>query len=82
MMWSCDVLDYIDDAQFSYYLDLMCKSSVVYGSSNNLELGLHILTYFQGNAKLAIKAFLEDSIDLPVNHPISTYKYTGTVQVH
>ena len=77
LMWSCDLVDLIDESQFSDYLDLICKSSVVYGSSNNLELGLHILNYYQGNVKLAIKAFLDDSIDLPVNHPISSYKYNG-----
>lgn len=76
-MWSCDILEHIDETQFSYFIELVCKSSVVYGSSNNLELGLHILNFFKGNVKQAIKAFLEDTVDLPHDHPISTYKYSG-----
>lgn len=77
LMWTCDVLECIDESQLTAYLDLLCKSSVVFGSSNNLELGLHILSYFKGNVKLALKAFLDDTIDLPVDHPITTYKYSG-----
>lgn len=80
LMWSCDVLDYIDDGQLCHFLELVSKSSVVYGSSNNLELGLHLLHYFRGNVKLAIKALLDNSIELPVNHPISTYKYNGRLE--
>jgi hypothetical protein len=76
-MWSHQILDTMSSEQFENYLDLICKSSLIYGSSNNLELGLHILTYFKGDFRQAIKGFLDDTIDLPVNHPISTYKYSG-----
>ena len=59
---------------------MVSKSSLVYGSSNNLELGLHILSFFNGNFETAIKTFLNDSIDLPSNHPICNYKYNGKCQ--
>lgn len=56
---------------------MICKGSLVYGSSNNLELGLHILNYFNGNFENSIKTVLEDSINLPSSHPILNYKYNG-----
>ena len=59
------------------YLNMVCKSSLVYGSSNNLELGLHILNYFNGDTTTAIKAFFNDTIELPPKHPITNYKYSG-----
>ena len=62
------------------YLNMVCKSSLVYGSSNNLELGLHILNYFNGDTTTAIKAFFNDTIELPPNHPITNYKYSGKKQ--
>lgn len=84
LMWTNEILvddetngGTVDESQLQPYLDLICKSSVVFGSSNNLELGLHILSYYKGNVKRALKAFLDDSIDLPVGHPITTYKYSG-----
>lgn len=77
-MWSCDTLERQNNStQLAHYLDLVCKSSCVYGSSNNLELGLHVLNYYGGDVKSAIKAFLDDAIELPLNHPISNYKYSG-----
>lgn len=63
------------------YLQIISKGSFIYGSSNNLELGLHILNYFDGNFEKAIKTFLDDSINLPSGHPISTYKYNGMQQI-
>jgi hypothetical protein len=33
---------------------------------------------YKGNVKKAIKAFFDSTIDLPANHPISTYKYSET----
>lgn len=51
---------------------------MIYGSSNNLELGIHILHLYNGNIKKSIKAFFDSSIDLPHNHPISKYKYSET----
>lgn len=64
--------------QFTNYLELVCNSSLVYGSSNNLELGLHVLNYFDGDVEKAVKGFLNVSIELPVEHPIRTYKYNET----
>lgn len=61
---------------------MITKSGLVYGSSNNLELGLHILQYYNGNFEKAIKTFLDDSIDLPSDHPISTYKYNGKNKIY
>ena len=64
--------------QVEEYLKLICKSTMVYGSSNNMELGLHILSY-HGDIKRAIKPFLDNTIELPKDHPISNYKYPGKV---
>lgn len=77
LMWSSEIMEKLDSHQLSNYLNLICKSSLVFGSSNNLELGLHILNFFDGNIKSSIKAFLDETVELPVNHPITTYKYTG-----
>jgi hypothetical protein len=60
------------------YLDLVCRSSLIYGSSNNLELGLHVLNYFKGDFKEAIKSLLNQTIGVPETHPITTYKYSET----
>jgi hypothetical protein len=60
------------------YLDLVCRSSLIYGSSNNLELGLHVLHHYAGDFKEAIKALLSQSMGLPEAHPITTYKYSET----
>jgi hypothetical protein len=60
------------------YLDLVCRSSLIYGSSNNLELGLHVLNYFKGEFKEAIKTLLNQTMGLPEGHPITTYKYNET----
>ena len=61
------------------YLDLICKSAIIQGSSSNLELGLHLLYYLKGDTKRALKAFLDDTIDLPMKHPINTYTYAGII---
>lgn len=78
LMWSHEIMESISDEQFKNYLELICNSPLVCGSSNNLELGLHILYYFRGDFSSAIRAFLDDTVDLPADHPISTYKYSGT----
>lgn len=77
LMWSSDVMQKIDSNQITNYFNLICKSSLVFGSSNNLELGLHILNYFNGDITNSIKAFMDQTVELPENHPITTYKYTG-----
>jgi hypothetical protein len=78
LMWSHETLDKVSTCELTNYLKLVCKSSLVYGSSNNLELGLHVLHYFGGDTHKAIKAFFNDAIELPAQHPIATYKYTET----
>ncbi|RNA30737.1 zinc finger protein 541-like [Brachionus plicatilis] len=78
LMWSSEVVQKLDSHQITNYLNLICKSSLVFGSSNNLELGLHILNYFDGDIKCSLKAFLDETVELPENHPITTYKYTET----
>jgi hypothetical protein len=60
------------------YLEFITQSTIVNGASNNLELGLHILNYYEGNVDKSLKAFLNDSINLPKNHPMQTYKYSET----
>jgi hypothetical protein len=40
-----------------------------------------VLNYFNGDTNKAIKAFFNDSIELPLNHPITTYKYSGTTKM-
>jgi hypothetical protein len=59
------------------FLKLICETSAVYGSSNNLELGLHLLTYFKGDIKSTMKVFFDKSFEVEKNHPISNYKYSG-----
>jgi hypothetical protein len=77
-MFSPEFLDNVNDSDLNNYLNLICKSSSLYGSSNNLELGLHVLHYFKGDVEESIKSFLNQSIDLPKNHPLTTYKYNET----
>jgi hypothetical protein len=59
------------------YLELVSKSSIAHGSSSNLELGLHVFFYLRGDVKQCLKAFMQQSIQLPANNPISNYKYAG-----
>lgn len=77
LMWSSEVMEKLDSHELSNYLNMICRSSLVFGSSNNLELGLHILKFFDGDIKSSIKAFLDGTVELPVNHPITSYKYSG-----
>ena len=70
---------HLSPTQLDNYLDLVCKSSLIYGASNNLELGLHVLNYFRGDVKQAVHSLLDETIGLPDGHPITTYKYNETV---
>lgn len=50
----------------------------MFGESNNLELGLHVLHFYDGDFDKSIKAILNDSIELEEDNPILTYKYNET----
>lgn len=59
------------------FLKLITKNSLLFGESNNLELGLHVLNFYQGDFENSIKTFLNDTIDVPDDCPILTYNYNG-----
>lgn len=59
------------------YLKMITKNSLLFGESNNLELGLHVLHYYEGDFEKSIKTFLNDSISLPEDSPILAYRYNG-----
>ena len=61
----------------SNYLKLITKNSLLYGESNNLELGLHVLHFYDGDFEKAIKTFLNDSMSIPEDSPILKYNYNG-----
>ena len=53
----------------------------MFGASNNLELGLHVLHFYNGDFEKAIKTFLNDTISLPEDSPILNYNYNGDTDI-
>ena len=77
LLWSDKILNEVEKAKFDSYLKLITKNSLVFGESNNLELGLHVLNYYDGDFEKSVKTFLNDSISLPEDSPILNYSYSG-----
>jgi len=78
LLWSDKVLDETDPSEFDSYLKLISKNSLVCGESNNLELGLHVLHYYDGDFEKAVKTFLSETISLPEESAILDYSYGET----
>jgi len=78
LMWSDKILNETSPTEFDSYMKLITKNSLVFGESNNLELGLHVLHYYDGDFERAVKSFLSETISLPEESPILNYSYGET----
>ena len=80
LMWSNGALRKLGEEQLRDYLDLVGRggNAMIHGSSSNLELGLHVLQWCAGDVRRALRAFLENALEVSEGHPLTTYKYAET----
>ena len=59
------------------YIELICKTSFLDSNLHNLELSLHLLSYYKGDVNKAIKCLIDGTLELPDNNAITNYAYSG-----
>jgi hypothetical protein len=66
-----------DSRELDTYFELS-RSGLVPFSGSNKEFAHHILFWCKGNVKAAVKILLSGKSPLPVEHPMESYRYSGS----